>query len=118
MKREKVIYRIENSRKSGPYRFKYVSQWRRRNHNGPDHPNLYEDFSSSVAKEFFKGHWRCGFNSKKQLLNWFNKRELNTLIELGFKVVKIMPKALIKGKKQVIFKGRTKTQEVSLRDLW
>lgn len=114
----KPIYRIETTRKVGPYRSDFADKWRFRYHGGKTHPNVWEDFKNKDAERFFRtGNWNCGFKSKKQLKNWFIQSELKRLLKLGFKIVKIIPKKTIYGKKQVMFKDRISTTEVKFSEL-
>ena len=102
------IYRVQNEKKLGPYKGSSES-WETKSHTDCYRtPTPMKDF---VESGHSLGYWidndksfLFGFESLKQLSSWFSQKEMKNLFKLGFSIVKMKPKLLIKGKRQVIFR--------------
>ena len=102
------IYRVQNEKKLGPYKGS-CEKWETKSHiDCYRTPTPCNDITETGHSLHF---WRdededflFGFESLKQLSSWFSQKEMKNLFKLGFSIVKIKPKTLIKGKRQVIFK--------------
>lgn len=96
------IYRIEDDSKIGPYN----SENRRSRdiismHGNHKQPTPYAD---KFEKDYQYYNSVCAFKSKKQLLSWFTKKQLQGLFECGFYLLVTMVdrKEVIAGKRQIL----------------
>ncbi len=94
-----LVFRVENEKKQGPYcgsRCGLLPGWARDNNPMPCNDGIKR---IDIDKEVF------GFETLDQLLEWFNKYELNILENNGFKIsaYKIKRKFVKRGGKQVCF---------------
>jgi hypothetical protein len=109
------VYRVEHSEIktdkyfSGPY-FNGVHKMEmwcsdRWMHSGSNHPSIYDDpklIKQSLKWEFFR-KYICGFESVKQLREWFSEKDLKNLKKLGYIIAEYESHDVIKGSYQVIF---------------
>ncbi len=96
-----LIYRVENSFGTGPYRDPHYANWDPEcSHDGD--PNRPTPKTEGIAYDY---DMLCAFNSKTQLKRWFTPKERKALSELGFNVYvyDVNKKYCIKGKKQLVF---------------
>lgn len=110
-----LIYRIQHKRfKHGPYRHTVRSDWAVRSHATEKHPNYLEDskLKRNLKKhkllkkdEFDAHHLKFGFQSLKELCQWFNFHERKKLAKLGFELVSyyVPDKFVVKGNSQIMY---------------
>jgi len=115
-----IVKRVENKSGEGPYQGIEMDEWVLSNHGDNNHPNRFEDrFSTYLLEKRCKVNlllkdnysniddYYFGFELKRNLNNWFSKKELKNLKGLGFHVVKyeISTKYVLQGKskKQIMF---------------
>lgn len=100
-----IVYRVEDIQQNGPYMTLQREDWTIRDHNNEmTHPTPQED---GVEDCKITGDHKCGFESRKKLLQWFNKEEREKLHKHGFvislyKIRKTQYNVLI-GHKQLMF---------------
>lgn len=110
-----IIYRIQDADGRGPYKPGMSIKWCDKDdgHYKADFTNLppfMDEFGPSILDELnviisvSGGACGCGFRSMEQLNNWFTPTELERLKELGYRIVKIEAKKIIRSSdKQTVF---------------
>ena len=101
------VYRFEHENGLGPYTnltypcLKDLVNKGVPIHQGHEHPSDYEDLGRNIYLDEF-----CGFHKKSLISKWFTKKEINVLLQAGYKIKKYTPKSYIVGKsgKQCFFK--------------
>jgi len=100
------ILRVQDSVGRGPYRPGFSYRWS--DPNGPNCPPWWEELGEDMASAHrrFSGdlHYGCGFKDYAQFEAWFSPREQRALDRLGYRLVAIIPDAIIaETPRQVVF---------------
>ena len=109
-----IIYRIQDKDGRGPYKPGMSIKWcDEEGHYSGDYTNLppfMDEFGPSVLDELnliisvSGGACGCGFRSMEELHNWFSPTELERLKALGYSIVRIEAKKIIRSShRQTVF---------------
>lgn len=108
-----ILYRVENVTKTGAYalvlRAPHLPSKYEFCNNYARHPSPWEDQALKFDPDQ-DAHFNFGFESHKDLHNWFNPQELNLLASLGAGVSKYSAEEVRFGYKQLIFNSLTATR--------
>lgn len=110
-----IIYRIQDADGRGPYKPGMSYKWIDKDENHykgkfTDLPPFMDEFGYGVIDEMKHimrvngGAFGCGFLNMEQLHNWFSPTELEKLAALGYKIVKISAKKILRSSdRQTVF---------------
>lgn len=100
------VYRIENKKGEGPYRAKKAPVWLYKGSckNRPD-PSQDSKILMYLMRDHKAHDYLCGFKDLKQLFDWFSPKEIEQLLDSGFKIVemKVHKKFVEIGRTQIMF---------------
>lgn len=98
-----VVYRVEDSKGSGPYMSHYNLMEMSIKHSDSKHPEPFDDDMDST--ENFTADYVCGFSSVSKAKQWF-KGFRRLLDKKGFKlsVYEVPEEHVMRGRRQVVFK--------------
>jgi hypothetical protein len=115
-KDERYFYRIENSNGVGPYRSAPPCMnnpvWMLGNHgkHGDNiHPPIVDEVCADDLTRSFARHGvklrdcKFGFTSLSQLQRWFAPGEIKKLMELGYRIKRVLGKSVINTSTQSLF---------------
>ena len=101
------VYRIEDIDGNGCYQSIDSSTWRERSHNTFSHPtpNMCP-ILSNLDNDNTLSQYHFGFKDLYQLSKWFNSKEIENLLYLGFTIreYNVNKKDIILATKQIVFK--------------
>jgi len=99
----KIVYRIQDKDRRGPYRDEYIDRWDNKNHNRDlilyPTPQTDQGICTEMTEDIY-----CAFSSMKQLRGWFSNKQLKELRELGLKIYVLKAEIIDKSSKQILIK--------------
>lgn len=119
------IYRIQDADGRGPYKPGMSEKWTDKENWHykkfmTNLPPFMDEFGPSIIDEINElfevegGAFGCGFRTMEQLHKWFSKSEQQRLKTLGYHIVKIVPKKIIRSSdKQTVFWHQKPLNEVA-----
>ena len=107
----RYVWRVQNKSGAGPYNTDTNKIWYWRNGAATvDRPNPHDDAFGYIQRQriealFDARKGSCGFDTKRKAMAWFSDDALAELEGLGFHLVKVKAKTIIRNKdaKQCIF---------------